>query len=185
MNPIPASRGRPTPSSAADTLSAVTNRAEEVPMKKLHAPRARAARTPLAVAVALGLLAAPAVQAFEFENGEWSGSLDTTVSYGYSWRVDDRDEVLAQPGQVVPGPRRRDVGRAGPAHVVGDDVVGAGQRSDHAVPDPVGVGVAVDQDDGGVRRVAVLPDGQREAVGGGDGAVLAHREPIPTRGAKL
>ena len=84
----------PSMAAANDTLSAATNRTEDVSMKISHAHRGSVARAPLAVAVALGLLAAPAVQAFEFETGEWSGSFDTTVSYGYSWRVDDRDDDL-------------------------------------------------------------------------------------------
>jgi hypothetical protein len=36
----------------------------------------------------LGLASAP-VQAIEFSGGEWSGSVDTTVSYGASWRLKD------------------------------------------------------------------------------------------------
>lgn len=63
-------------------------------MKKLHAHHGLVARAPLAAAVALGLLMAPAAQAFEFSRGELSGSLDTTVSYGYSWRVDEQDPNL-------------------------------------------------------------------------------------------
>lgn len=63
-------------------------------MKKLHAHHGLVARAPLAAAVALGLMLAPAAQAFEFERGELSGSLDTTVSYGYSWRVQKRDNDL-------------------------------------------------------------------------------------------
>jgi hypothetical protein len=31
------------------------------------------------------------VMAVEFSNGEWTGSLDTTISYGASWRVSDLD----------------------------------------------------------------------------------------------
>ena len=63
-------------------------------MKKLHANHGRAARAPLAAAVALGLVLAPAAQAFEFSRGELSGSWDTTVSYGYSWRTEEQDENL-------------------------------------------------------------------------------------------
>ncbi len=63
-------------------------------MKKPHAHHGLVARAPLAVAVALGLFVAPGVQAFEFSRGELTGSLDTTVSYGYSWRVQDQDEDL-------------------------------------------------------------------------------------------
>ena len=46
-------------------------------------------RSPLAAAVALSLFAAPMAQAFDFENGELKGSLDTTVSYGISQRAED------------------------------------------------------------------------------------------------
>ena len=63
-------------------------------MKKLQSHRGLVARAPLAAAVALGLLMAPAAQAFEFSRGELTGSLDTTVSYGYSWRVEERDNDL-------------------------------------------------------------------------------------------
>ncbi|HEY9145041.1 MAG TPA: DUF1302 domain-containing protein [Arenimonas sp.] len=63
-------------------------------MKKLHANHGQVARARLAAAVALGLLMAPAAQAFEFSRGELQGSFDTTVSYGYSWRVEDQDPNL-------------------------------------------------------------------------------------------
>src|SRR5690606_17156317 len=51
-------------------------------------------RAPLAAAVAFGLLMAPGAQAFEFSRGELTGSFDTTVSYGYSWRIDEQDPDL-------------------------------------------------------------------------------------------
>lgn len=70
--------------------------------------------SPLAAAVALGLFAAPMAQAFEFENGELKGSLDTTVSYGISIRTEDPAEgligkgtinpLIALQGQTLPGP---------------------------------------------------------------------------------
>lgn len=63
-------------------------------MKKHNAHHGRVVRARLAAAVALGLLVAPAAQAFEFSRGELTGSFDTTVSYGYSWRVQDQDEDL-------------------------------------------------------------------------------------------
>jgi hypothetical protein len=50
----------------------------------------------LTIALSLALLwmvSLPA-QAFEFSNGEWTGSLDTTVSYGASWRLKDYDPTL-------------------------------------------------------------------------------------------
>lgn len=65
-------------------------------MSKAGSP-SRARRAPLALAVAAALLAAPAAQAIEFENGELTGSIDTTVSYGASWRMQDRaDDLLAK-----------------------------------------------------------------------------------------
>src|SRR5688572_10239534 len=95
MKPHSDASRRPTPSAVAihHDLSAATNRVEDVSMKKL-AHRGRVARAQLAAAIAFGLLAAPAVQAFDFERGELSGSFDTTISYGYSWRVEDQDEDL-------------------------------------------------------------------------------------------
>ncbi|GAB2669297.1 DUF1302 domain-containing protein [Arenimonas aestuarii] len=63
-------------------------------MKKLHANHGRVARARLAAAVAAGLLMAPAAQAIEFSRGELQGSFDTTVSYGYSWRVEEQDPNL-------------------------------------------------------------------------------------------
>ena len=63
-------------------------------MKSTHALRGLLARAPLASAVAVALLTAPAAQAFEFGKGDWTGSLDTTISYGYSWRVQDIDPNL-------------------------------------------------------------------------------------------
>jgi len=60
------------------------------------------ARAPLATAVAIALLAAPAVQAFEFENGELVGSWDTTVSYGISIRMDEIDPNLLGKATINP-----------------------------------------------------------------------------------
>ena len=65
-------------------------------MKSKHALRGLLARAPLASAVAVALLTAPAVHAYEFGKGDWTGSLDTTVSYGYSWRVADIDATRAR-----------------------------------------------------------------------------------------
>ncbi len=44
-----------------------------------------------ALTVALLALTATSAQAIDISNGEWSGSFDTTVSYGASWRVSDLD----------------------------------------------------------------------------------------------
>ncbi len=77
-------------------------------MNHIQTIRARglqASRAPLAVALAGALLAtfaAPAVQAFEFSRGELSGSLDTTVSYGLSARMEDQDDDLIGKAQFTP-----------------------------------------------------------------------------------
>jgi len=63
-------------------------------MKSNKTVRGLLARAPLATAVAVALLAAPAAQAFEFEKGGLTGSLDTTVSYGISVRTEEPDEDL-------------------------------------------------------------------------------------------
>jgi hypothetical protein len=71
-------------------------------MKKLNRSTGLQARAPLAMAVAFALLSAPAVQAFEFEKGELTGSVDTTVSLGYSWRTEDRDPNLVAKANFNP-----------------------------------------------------------------------------------
>ena len=63
-------------------------------MNSTRTSRGLLSRAPLAAAVAVALLAAPAAQAFEFTKGGLTGSLDTTVSYGYSWRTQDADPDL-------------------------------------------------------------------------------------------
>ncbi|MEO8160095.1 MAG: DUF1302 family protein, partial [Arenimonas sp.] len=63
-------------------------------MKSITPVRGLLARAPLATAVAVALLAAPAAQAFEFQKGGLTGSLDTTVSYGISIRAEDQDPDL-------------------------------------------------------------------------------------------
>ncbi len=50
-------------------------------------------RAALAAAVTLALVA-PAAHAFEFSNGGLTGSLDTTLSYGQSYRISERDDNL-------------------------------------------------------------------------------------------
>lgn len=46
------------------------------------------------LAAALATLTAAPSQAFQFENGELTGSLDTTVTAGAAWRVEGRDRGL-------------------------------------------------------------------------------------------
>jgi hypothetical protein len=71
-------------------------------MKSNKTVRGLLARAPLATAVAVALLAAPAAQAFEFEKGGLTGSLDTTVSYGVSVRTEEPDEDLIGKAQFNP-----------------------------------------------------------------------------------
>lgn len=52
------------------------------------------ARAPLAAAVAVALLAAPAAQAFEFQKGDMTLNVDTTVSYGISIRTEAPNDSL-------------------------------------------------------------------------------------------
>lgn len=47
---------------------------------------------PGALAVSLLALSATSANAIEFSEGEWSGSFDTTISYGAIWRAGDLDE---------------------------------------------------------------------------------------------
>jgi hypothetical protein len=53
--------------------------------------QSRFATRTLSAALALGLmgLVSTPAQAIEFSSGEWSGSVDTTLSYGASWRLKD------------------------------------------------------------------------------------------------
>ncbi len=82
-------------------------------MKKTQNLNRLITRSPLAAAVALGLFVTPMAQAFDFENGEFKGSIDTTVSYGISIRADDPADgligkatinpLIALQGQALPG----------------------------------------------------------------------------------
>lgn len=58
----------------------------------------RAARTPLALAVGVAIaLTTSSALAFDFSRGELSGSIDTTVSFGASWRAQDQaDDLIAK-----------------------------------------------------------------------------------------
>ncbi|WP_246075726.1 DUF1302 domain-containing protein [Aliikangiella marina] len=46
----------------------------------------------VALAVAVALSAAQPAQAVDINTDNWSGSWDTTISFGATWRVEDRDE---------------------------------------------------------------------------------------------
>ena len=48
-----------------------------------------------------GLMTSP-LHAKEFSNGEWSGSFDTTISYGAAWRASDLDEDNIGKGAINP-----------------------------------------------------------------------------------
>ena len=67
--------------------------------EKSPRPRPRRALAPVALAAAGtvlgGLLEAPPARAVEFGNGGLQGSVDTTISQGMTFRVEDRDRTLA------------------------------------------------------------------------------------------
>ncbi len=88
-------------------------------MKKLNRSTGLRARAPLAMAVAFALLSAPAVQAFEFEKGELTGSIDTTVSLGYSWRTEDIDPNLIGKANFNPLIGGANQGIAAPFNLLG------------------------------------------------------------------
>lgn len=54
--------------------------------------RPMSAKRILAAFLLLAATASSSIQAIEFSTGEWSGSFDTTVSYGAAWRAGDLDE---------------------------------------------------------------------------------------------
>jgi hypothetical protein len=96
-------------------------------MKSTKTVRGLLARAPLATAVAVALFAAPAAQAFEFQKGGLTGSLDTTVSYGISVRTEDADEDLIGKAHFDPALCFQNV-------PLGPIPVGPGRCSSSAVP---------------------------------------------------
>ena len=74
---------------------------EGVKMKNIT-PRKMTLVSALSVAL-LGATSMP-LQAFEFSGGEWSANLDTTISYGASWRMDDLDPTLVGKQSIVNNP---------------------------------------------------------------------------------
>lgn len=62
-------------------------------IQKSNRSSSRMLRAPLALAIATVFLA-PAAQAFEFEAGPITGNIDTTVSYGATFRMEDPDDDL-------------------------------------------------------------------------------------------
>jgi hypothetical protein len=61
-------------------------------MRKLHSKRPRALGAMLCgVCLAGGFSGAARAVSFHDQSGTWSGSWDTTISYGEGWRVSDRD----------------------------------------------------------------------------------------------
>lgn len=68
--------------------------------------RSSVSKRSLAASLAVALLAtvSTSTQAFEFSSGEWSGNLDTTVSYGASWRLKDLDPENVGKASIVNNP---------------------------------------------------------------------------------
>ena len=96
-------------------------------MNPIKPARGLFARAPLATAIALAVLSAPAAQAFEFEKGGLTGSLDTTISYGISVRMQDQEESLIGKVQFDPALCFQNV-------PLGPIPVGPGRCSSNAVP---------------------------------------------------
>ena len=96
-------------------------------MKSIKPARGLLARAPLATAIALAVLSIPAAQAFEFEKGGLTGSLDTTISYGVSVRMQDREDSLIGKAQFDPAICFQNV-------PLGPIAVGPGRCSSSAVP---------------------------------------------------
>jgi hypothetical protein len=79
----------------------MNNKIQTSPVASVPGSPRRAMRAPLAMAVAVAL-AAPAAHAIDFSRGELTGTLDTTVSYGVSVRMQDRDDNLIGKAQFDP-----------------------------------------------------------------------------------
>ena len=60
-------------------------------MRKTASSRDRLVIAAVATVIAGGLSTAAMAIDFQSESGSWTGSLDTTVSYGQAWRVETRD----------------------------------------------------------------------------------------------
>jgi len=69
--------------------------------KRVRPARLTASRAPIALAVSLALLAGSATAA-EFSRGDFSMSIDTTLTYGASQRVEDRDNRLIGKANLDP-----------------------------------------------------------------------------------
>lgn len=69
--------------------------------KHVRPGRLIALRAPLALAVGAALLAGTA-SAADFRRGDFSMSIDTTLTYGASWRVEDRDDRLVGKANLDP-----------------------------------------------------------------------------------
>ena len=72
------------------------NTGEANTMRPVHRGRSAAGWIALAAGAAVlgGLLHAPPAKAVEFGDGAFTGSLDTTISHGMTFRVEDRDDGL-------------------------------------------------------------------------------------------
>ena len=57
---------------------------------------------PGALAISLMALGSTTANAIEFSNGEWSGSFDTTISYGAIWRAGDLSEDYVGKAYINP-----------------------------------------------------------------------------------
>jgi hypothetical protein len=78
----------------------------------------------------------------------------------------DGVEVVGELVEGVAVLEQRTLGGADAARVVGDDVVVVDELGDDTVPDRLGVGVAVDEENSGLLRIPVGTDGELAALYG-------------------
>ena len=89
--------------------------------QRVNSDASRVGRLPrLAASAALAAVLSAmstALPAFEFSSGEWSGSLDTTISYGASWRLKDYDPEIV--GKQANNPLVFQLDKASQRNVIG------------------------------------------------------------------
>jgi len=56
------------------------------------------------MAIAVALAVSSPVQALNWDTGDWAWSWDNTITYGISWRGEDRDPALVDSGNGGTGP---------------------------------------------------------------------------------
>ena len=71
-------------------------------MTYLNAKHARRRTLGTAISLALASAFAAPAHAIEFSHGDWNGTIDTTLSYGASMRLQQRDQELVGLANINP-----------------------------------------------------------------------------------